>query len=98
MEPWSGAKRAFTIKSFYKNNDSVEGARREFRRHFNLGRHDSVPSAHAIKTWISNFEETGSAMKKKPPDRERTVRTPQNVQTLHDAVTRSPHRSIRRLS
>ena len=98
MDPWSGAQRAFAIKAFYKNNDSVEGARREFRRHFNLGRHDSVPSAHAIKTWISNFEETGSAMKKKPPGRERTVRTPQNVQALQDAVTRSPHRSIRRLS
>jgi len=33
---------------------------------FNLGRHGQVPSKHAIKTWIKNFEETGSALKKKP--------------------------------
>ena len=32
------------------------------------GHHDRVPSAHAINTWIHNFEETGSAMKKKPPE------------------------------
>jgi hypothetical protein len=24
-----------------------------------------VPSAHAIRTWVRNFEETGSALKKK---------------------------------
>lgn len=96
MDAWSGAQRAFAIKAFYKNNDSVEGARREFRRHFNLGRHDRVPSAHAIKTWIHNFEESGSAMGKKPPGRARTIRTPVNIQAVRDAVIRSPHRSIRR--
>jgi transposase len=51
---------------FYKTSDSLEGAQREFRRFFNLGRHGQVPSKHAIKTWIKNFEETGSALKKKP--------------------------------
>lgn len=98
MDAWSGAQRAFVIKVFYKNNDSVEAARREFRCHFNLGRHDRVPSAHAIKTWIRNFEETGSAMKKKPRGRVRTVRTPDNIQAVREAVIRSPHRSIRRHS
>jgi len=53
---------------FYKNNDSLEGAQ-EFRRFFNLGRHGQVPSKHAKKTWIKNFEVTGSALKKKPTGR-----------------------------
>lgn len=96
MDTWNGAQRAFAIKSFYKNNDSVEVARREFRRQFNLGRHGRVPSAHAINTWIRNFEETGSALKKKPPGGVRTVRTPDNIETVRAAVIRSPHRSIRR--
>jgi len=29
-EPWTGARRAFAVKSFYKNNDSHVAARREF--------------------------------------------------------------------
>jgi transposase len=68
MEKWNAAQRAFAIKRFYKNNDNLEAARREFRRHFNLRRYDLIPSAHTIKIWVSNFEETGSALKKKPPD------------------------------
>jgi len=78
MEQWSGKQRAYSIKSFYKNNDTYVAARREFRLHFNLKRHDSVPSAKAIKIWITNFEETGSALKKKPV-RQKTIRTPENV-------------------
>ena len=66
MDQWNGRQRAFAIKMFYENNDSLEGAQREFRRFFNVGRHGQVPSKHAIKTWIKNFEETGSALKKKP--------------------------------
>ena len=67
MEQWNGQQCAFAIKMFYKNNDSViEGAQREFRRFFNLGHHGQVPSKQAIKAWIKNFEETGSALKKKP--------------------------------
>jgi len=66
MEQWNGQQRAFAIKMFYKNNDSLEGVQREFRHFFNLGRHGQVPSKHAIKTWIKNFEETRSALKKKP--------------------------------
>jgi len=31
MEQWNGQQSAFAIKLFYKNNDSVVGAQREFR-------------------------------------------------------------------
>ena len=60
IEQLNGQESAFAIKMFYKNNDSLEGAQREFQSFFNLGRHAQVPSKHAIKTWIKNFEETGS--------------------------------------
>jgi len=52
-------------KSIYKN-DSYVAAQRSFRLHFNLKRHDSVLSVKAIKIWITNFKEMGSALKKKP--------------------------------
>jgi len=84
MDQWNGQQRAFAIKMFYKNNDSLEGAQKEFRCFFNLGRHGQVPSKHAIKTWIKNFEETGSALKKKPTGRPRSARTPQNIEAVRN--------------
>jgi hypothetical protein len=32
MDQWNGQQRAFTIKMFYKNNDSLEGAQKEFKK------------------------------------------------------------------
>jgi hypothetical protein len=32
MDSWTGAQRAFAVKSFYKNNDSYVAAQREFRK------------------------------------------------------------------
>jgi TfoX/Sxy family transcriptional regulator of competence genes len=42
MEEWKGRQRAFAIKMFYKTDDSLEAAQREFRRIFQLGRHGRV--------------------------------------------------------
>ena len=85
MESWNGAQRAFAVKSFYKNNDSYVAAQREFRKKFGIHRKSTMPSVHAIKTWVNNFEETGSTVKKKGGS-VKTVRTPQNI----DAVRASP--------
>ena len=65
MEPWTGAQRAFAVKSFYKNGESFVMAQREFRREFGIHRNRAVPLAHAIKTWVRIFEATGSTIKKK---------------------------------
>jgi hypothetical protein len=59
---WTGARRAFPVKSFYKNNDSYVAAQREFRKKFGIHRNSEVPSAHAIKTCVNNFEQTGSTV------------------------------------
>jgi hypothetical protein len=32
MDQWNGQRRAFAIKIFYKNNDSLEGAQKEFQK------------------------------------------------------------------
>jgi transposase len=47
------------VSAYYRNGDSVIAAQRVFRR-------GQVPSAHVIRTWVRNFEETGSALKKNP--------------------------------
>ena len=70
MESWTGAQRAFAVNSFYKDNDSYVAAQREFRKKFGIQRNSKVPSAHAIKTWVNNFEETGSTIKNKDTGRD----------------------------
>ena len=81
MESWTVARRAFAVKSFYKNDDCYVAAQREFRKKFGIHRNSKVPSAHAIKTWVNKFEETGSTVKKKGGT-VKTVRTPQNIDAV----------------
>jgi hypothetical protein len=81
----------------YKSGDSFVIARREFRRGFGIHRNRAVPSAHAIKAWVRNFKATGSTPKKKGGSVQ-TVRTPENIAVVREAIERSPHRSARRHS
>jgi len=97
MESWTGAQRAFAVKSFYKNNDSYVAAQREFRKKFGIHRNSKVPSAHAIQTWVNNFEETGLTVKKKGGS-VKTVRTLQNIEFVRASFERSPCRSAVRHS
>ena len=97
MESWTGAQSAFAVKSFYKNNDSYVAAHREFRKIFGIHRNGRVPSAHAIKTWVNNFEETGSTVKGKGGS-VKTVRTPQNIDAVRASFEQSPRRSAVRHS
>ena len=74
MEPWTGAQRASVVKAFYKNGDSFVIAQRDFRREFGIHRNCAVPSGHAIRTLVRNFEATGSTLKEKGGS-VKTVRT-----------------------
>ena len=65
MEPWTGTQRAFAMKAFYKNGDTSVITQREFRRQFRIHLNRAVTSPLAIKTWVRNFEATGSTLKKK---------------------------------
>jgi len=96
-ESWTGAQRTFAVKSFYKNNDSYIDTQREFRKKFGVHWNSKVPSAHAIKTWVNNLEETGSIVEKKSGS-VKTVRTPQNTDAVRASFEQSPRRSVVRHS
>ena len=51
-----------------------------------------MPSAHAIKTWVNDFEDTGSAVKKKGGS-VKTVPTPQYIDAVRVLLEQSPRRS-----
>jgi hypothetical protein len=55
-----------------------------FWNHFNIPQNDSVPSAHAISTWIKNFEETGSTLNKRIGTL-KSVHTPEIVSRVEGA-------------
>ena len=97
MESRTGERRAFAVKSFYKNNDSYIAAQGEFRKKIGIHRNSKVPSAHAIKTLVKNFEETGSTVKKKGGS-VKPVRTPQNIDVVRESFEQSPRRSAVRHS
>jgi len=64
---WSGEHCAFVVKEFIINGSSLISTQRAFRVQFMLGRHDPVPDSKTIQYWVSNFRQTGSAQKVKPP-------------------------------
>jgi hypothetical protein len=89
MELLTAQHRAFAVKMFFKNGDSAT----QTQQHFNVGHRVKVPSQNTILLWVLNFRSTGSALKKKPPGSVRTVRTPQNIEAIMQAVINSPCRS-----
>jgi transposase len=88
-------ERAFAVKAYYQNGESLVRARRAFRTQFNVPRNRLVPSNHAINTWIANFEMSGSTSKKRSGS-QKTVRTPENIERVREAFERSPRRSAAR--
>ena len=92
MESWTGAQFAFAVKAFYKNGHSFVIAQREFRREFGIHRNRTIPSAHAMKAWVRNFEVSGFTLKEKGGS-VKTVPTPENIAVVEEAIERSPHRS-----
>jgi len=72
-------------------------AQHEFRKKFGIHRNSEVPSAHAVKTWVNNFEETGSNVKKNGGN-VKTVRTSQNIDAVRASFEQSPRRSAMRHS
>lgn len=96
MEPWTVQHRVFTYDSYVRNNESVVAVQRDFRIHFNVGRHGAVPSRPTIMKWVTSFRTTGNIMAKKPPGATRTVRSLENIDRVRTAMTTSPGRSARR--
>lgn len=94
MDRWTGEHRGYAVKAYYQNGESFVQTRRAFRRHFNIPRNQPVPTDNAIRTWITNLEQTGSTSKKRGGS-VKTVRTPQNIAAVREAVVRSPRRSTK---
>ena len=56
----------------------------ESRREFGIHCNRALPSAHAMKTWVGNLEDTGSTLKKKSGS-VKTESTPENIAVVTEA-------------
>ena len=88
--------RGFVVEAYYENNRSVIATQRAFRTRFAIGRNASVRDRKTILLWISNLRATGSTLKRKSRGRPRTVRTPENVETVRASIQQSPKHSARK--
>jgi transposase len=95
MERWSVEHRAFAVETYFKN-DSVVLTQQIFGQHFNVPRNNSVPSRNTVLLWVRNCRETASAAKSKPPGREPSLKTPENIQQMRQASVRYPRWSASR--
>jgi hypothetical protein len=93
LEQWGPQHRAFVVETFFKNGESVTVTQRKFRLHFNVARHGRIPSRNTILLSVHNFRITASATKKKQGGSARTVRTPENVEAVPNAVEQGPRPS-----
>lgn len=96
MPLWSLDHRVFAYDTFVMTGGSIVNTQREFRRHFNIGRHGDIPTSRTIRRWVTSLRSTGKLTNKKPPGPRRSARTPENVDRVRQAIQRSPGRSARK--
>jgi len=66
MDQWSALHLAFAVETILKYDDPLIATQRIFRRHFNNGRHRTVPDRSTIKNWAQTFRTAVSAKMKDP--------------------------------
>jgi hypothetical protein len=95
MEQFTTEQRVLIVKTFYQNGESATQTVRTLRT--NLGRNEA-PNESTVRRLMTKFQTTGSVATAKPPGRNRSRRTEQQIAVVRDSVTLSPGKSIRRRS
>lgn len=89
---WSREHRAFAVESFLSNGRSVVATQRAFRIRFEIPPHRLVPGRNSILSWINSIQECGNVAKPRK-GRQRTIRSPENIERVRQSIERSPRRS-----
>ena len=75
-------QRGFVIESSFKNGGTLIATQRAFCTHLQLVRCARVHSQNTILEWVDSKRAIGSTLKKKPPGRPKTDRTPVTVEAV----------------
>ena len=95
MEQYSGTHRAFCVRAYYRNSDSIVTAQRLYRAEYRT-RH--ALSDDSIRKWIRMFENTGATVKIQNSGRPRSVRDEETIEEVEASVRQNPSLSIRKRS
>lgn len=95
MERWDLKHRIFAVEQYFATKSIIQ-SQRNFKRHFKT---TAAPSRNSILSYVEAFNERGNVINKpKPICCRTTARTVDNIEQVRQAITQSPHKSIRRLS
>ncbi|CAI6368838.1 unnamed protein product [Macrosiphum euphorbiae] len=89
-------QRVFAVTTFIECK-SIITVQRNFRRQFNIPVGGNVPSRNSILDWYHKFQNTGSVLTTYKGS-QKSVRTPENIERVRQAIDQSPQRSARRHS
>lgn len=85
-------QRIFLIEQYIKSGNSYEHCTQHFR-----DRYGHTPSRATIAKWVKKWKDTGSIRTAKRV-RRRSVLNPNKMNEIRESLTRSPRKSLRRLS
>lgn len=91
MENWPVNQRVFAVTTYIETK-SVITVQRRFRAQFNIPRRGRIPSRNIILRWFNKWNNHGTVCDRFVGSL-RTVRTPENIERVRQAVTGSPTRS-----
>ena len=96
MASYTVEQKLFIVKTFYSSGNSCVFVQRKFREEFNVR---DAPSRDSIYRFIRQFEATGSVSDvRKGHSGRPSIRSPDVLNAANTAITRSPQKSLRRLS
>lgn len=96
MDTWPVNEHVFAVTTFIEWK-SIITVQRNFRRQFNILVGGNVPSRSSILDWYHKFQNTGSVLTTYKGS-QKSVRTPENIERVRQAIDQSPQRSARRHS
>jgi len=85
------------IIEYWNESKSIVVVRRKYSKFFNVQMRNA-PTRYVINRIVTNFVNTGSVDKKKPPGRPSSVRTHDNINKVNARITQNGNVSQRRLS
>ncbi len=86
VEKYGTEERAFIVEHFLKSASYVVTIH-VYRSKFQIASHKPVPTRKTVNNWVKNFWVSAPHIKKK--GKEKTVRTPENIQKVKESFQKS---------
>jgi len=76
---WSVQQYVFTVQWYFKNGEFIVQTQQDFRTHFDIPRHGTIPDRNTILRLVAALNTTGTVVMRRINGQNRTIRTLENV-------------------